>query len=143
MYGRLSLEWPKEILSGFKGYLQTDGYNGYNWLNENPDVVHLGCMAHARRPFAEMVKLAKTTGKSHKAVAFFQKLYAIEKIAREGNYSPAQRHALRLQKSKPILDEMKIWLEQSLKGAVPQSTNLLLDNSHSNVHSKTGQQSHA
>lgn len=113
--------WPKEILSGFKGYLQTDGYNGYNWLNENPDVVHLGCMAHARRPFAEMVKLAKTTGKSHKAVAFFQKLYAIEKIAREGNYSPAQRHALRLQKSKPILDEMKIWLEQSLKGAVPQS----------------------
>lgn len=113
--------WPKEILSGFKGYLQTDGYNGYNWLNDNPDVMHLGCMAHARRPFAELVKLAKTTGKSHKAVAFFQKLYAIEKIARDGKYSTVQRHALRLEKSKPILDEMKIWLEQSLKHAVPQS----------------------
>jgi len=113
--------WPKEILSGFKGYLQTDGYNGYNWLNDAPDVVHLGCMAHARRPFAELVKLAKTTGKSHKAVAFFQKLYAIEKIAREGNYSPEKRQALRLEKSAPILDEMKIWLEQSLIHAAPQS----------------------
>jgi hypothetical protein len=113
--------WPKEILLGFKGYLQTDGYNGYDWLDNTPDVVHLGCMAHARRPFAELVKLTKTTGKSHQAVAFLQKLYAIEKIAREGNYSPAQRHALRLEKSKPILDEMKIWLEHSLNHAVPQS----------------------
>src|SRR5690606_12910636 len=94
--------WPKEILSGFKGYLQTDGYAGYDWLDEHADIIHLGCMAHARRPFAELVKLAKTTGKSHQAVAFFQKLYAIEKIAREALYSSEQRHALRLEKSKPI-----------------------------------------
>ena len=113
--------WPKEILFGFKGYLQTDGYNGYNWLDDNSDIIHLGCMAHARRPFAELVKLAKTTGKSHQAVAYFQKLYAIEKIAREANYTPEQRHTLRLEKSKPILNEMKTWLEQSLRHAVPQS----------------------
>lgn len=113
--------WPKEILRGFKGYLQTDGYNGYNWLDDNPGIIHLGCMAHARRPFAELVKLAKKTGKSHQAVAYFQKLYAIEKIAREANYTPEQRHALRLEKSKPILDEMKTWLEHSLRHAVPQS----------------------
>lgn len=113
--------WPKEILVGFNGYLQTDGYNGYNWLDDNPNIVHLGCMAHARRPFAELVKLAKTTGKSHKAIAFFQKLYAIEKMAREAKYSPEQRHALRFEKSKPLLDEMKVWLEQSLQHAVPQS----------------------
>ncbi len=49
---------------------------------------NLGCMAHARRPFAELVKLAKKTGKSHQAVAYFQKLYVIEKIAREGKYTP-------------------------------------------------------
>ena len=113
--------WPKEILFGFKGYLQTDGYNGYNWLDEHSDIIHLGCMAHARRPFAELVKLAKTTGKSHQAVAYFRKLYAIEKIAREANYTPEQRHTLRLEKSKPILNEMKTWLEQSLRHAVPQS----------------------
>lgn len=45
-------------------------------------------MAHARRPFAQLVKLvAKTTEKLHQAVAYIKKLYAIETIAREGNYT--------------------------------------------------------
>ena len=113
--------WPKEMLHGFKGYLQTDGYKGYDWVDHSPDITHLGCMAHARRPFVELVKLAKTTGKSHQAVAYFQKLYAIEKTARDGNYTPQQRFDLRIQKAKPILNDMKEWLEQSLRHAVPQS----------------------
>ena len=113
--------WPKEVLHGYKGYLQTDGYKGYNWVDDVPDIIHLGCMAHARRPFAELVKLAKSTGKSHQAVAYFQKLYAIEKIARDGKYTPAQRFELRLKKAKPILDEMRKWIDESLQYAVPQS----------------------
>jgi transposase len=113
--------WPKEMLLGFKGHLQTDGYKGYDWVDNESDIVHLGCMAHARRPFVELVKLTKTTGKSHQAVAYFQKLYAIEKVAREGKYTSAQRFELRLEKAKPILDEMKAWLNQSLRHAVPQS----------------------
>ena len=67
--------WPKEMLHGYRGYLQTDGYKGYHWVDDDPNIIHLGCMAHARRPFVELVKLAKTTGKSHQAVAYFQKLY--------------------------------------------------------------------
>jgi transposase len=113
--------WPKEMLKNFKGYLQTDGYAGYDWVDDAPDIVHLGCMAHGRRPFAELVKLAKTTGKSHQAVAYFQKLYAIEKIAREGKYTPEQRFALRLERAKPILNEMKRWIDRSLQHAMPQS----------------------
>lgn len=113
--------WPKEVLGDFKGYLQTDGYKGYDWVNGDTNIIHLGCLAHARRPFAELVKLSKTTGKSHQAVAYFQKLYAIEKIAREGKFSYEQRYQLRLEKAKPVLDEMKNWLEQSLRHAVPQS----------------------
>lgn len=108
-------------MQGFKGYLQTDGYKGYDWVDENPDIIHLGCMAHARRPFAELVKLAKTTGKSHQAMAYFQKLYAIEKSAREAKYSVEQRYEVRLEKSKPILNELYAWLEQSLKHTNPQS----------------------
>lgn len=113
--------WPKEILQGFKGYLQTGGYNGYYWVDDDPDIIHLGCMAHARRPFAELVKIAKGVGKSHKAIAYFQKLYAIEKIARDEQYTPTQRYDIRIEKSKPILDEMREWLEKSLSHAVPKS----------------------
>ncbi len=78
-------------------------------------------MAHARRPFAELVKIAKAVGKSHKAATYFQKLYAIEKIARDEHYNLIQRYELRLEKSKPILEEMKEWLEKSMSHAVPKS----------------------
>ncbi|WP_081964889.1 IS66 family transposase [Legionella norrlandica] len=109
------------MLKGYQGYLQTDGYSGYDWVNQQPDIIHLGCMAHARRTFAELVKLAKTTGKSHQAVAFFQKLYAIEKQAKAEKLSPEQRYNLRLSKAAPILNEMAHWLEKSISYAVPQS----------------------
>lgn len=114
-------QWPKEMLKEFKGYLQTDGYKGYDWVNSSDNIIHLGCMAHARRPFAELVKLAKTTGKSHQAIAYFQKLYAIEKLARDEKYTPEQRFILRSEKAMPILFEFKNWLESSLKTAVRQS----------------------
>lgn len=114
-------QWPKQILKDFKGYLQTDGYKGYDWVDKHPDIIHLGCFAHARRPFAQLVKLAKQTGKSHQAVAYIQKLYAIEKIARDTILTHEQRYQLRLDKAKPILNDMKAWLDLSLKTAVPQS----------------------
>jgi transposase len=113
--------WPMEILEDFRGTLQTDGYKGYDWVDKNPAIIHAGCMAHARRPFAELVKLAKTTGKSHQAIAFFQKLYAIEKEAREKNLSFEQRLSLRQEKALPILHEMREWLDKSLLHAQPAS----------------------
>ena len=113
--------WPQEMLADFKGYLQTDGYKGYDWVSDNPNIIHLGCMVHARRPFAEMVKLAKKTGKSHKAIALFEKIYAIEKYARVNKLTHEQRYQLRLEKQKPILDELFAFVDKSLPQAAPQS----------------------
>jgi transposase len=50
---------PLEYLSGFKGYVQTDGYNGYDGLGRKPGIVMVGCWAHARRKFHEVVKAAE------------------------------------------------------------------------------------
>jgi len=44
---------PVSFLNGFKGYLHTDGYSGYNQLN---GVTSIGCFAHARRKFIEALK---------------------------------------------------------------------------------------
>lgn len=114
-------QWPKQILNDFKGYLQTDGYKGYDWVDDHPDIIHLGCFAHARRPFAKLVKLAKTTGKSHQAIAYIKKLYLIEQNARNRHYSHQQRYELRLQQAKPILEELKIWLDKTIKTTAPKS----------------------
>ncbi len=45
---------PERFLSGFKGYLQTDGYSGYRRLT---NVKLAGCWAHARRKFTEALKV--------------------------------------------------------------------------------------
>nr|WP_263641634.1 IS66 family transposase [Vibrio fortis] len=46
-------EVPLELLDGFKGYLQTDGYASYNAACEKYSLTHVGCMDHARRKFIE------------------------------------------------------------------------------------------
>lgn len=46
------------LLKGFAGYLQVDGYSGYNEVASREEVVMLGCWAHARRKFDAVIKSA-------------------------------------------------------------------------------------
>jgi transposase len=43
----------KELLDGYSGIVQTDGYGGYDYLDRQPDITHAGCLAHVRRKFDE------------------------------------------------------------------------------------------
>ena len=76
---------PKRLLADFSGYLQTDGYDGYNAIVTANGLIHVGCMAHARRKFSEAVKAQgknKKKGKAHQGLVLIQKLYRVEKQAR-------------------------------------------------------------
>jgi transposase len=55
-----------EFVDGFRGYLQTDGYAGYDSaVNGRRDIIHVGCFANARRKFFE----ARKTGVHAKSAA--------------------------------------------------------------------------
>ncbi len=112
---------PTRLLEGFKGYLQTDGYDGYNAVVIQNDLVHVGCMAHARRKFSEAVKAQgrkkKKTGKAQQGLSFIQKLYHIEKQIKD--LSPEERYQQRLGKSVPVLNKLHTWLEASLEQVPP------------------------
>jgi transposase len=97
----------KRFLEGFKGYLQTDGYSGYNAV---PDVVHCGCWAHLRRKFEEALpKGADIVGS--KAAAGFDYCNRLFDLEREWErLSANERHEKRTQQSKPVLDEFWKWL---------------------------------
>jgi transposase len=113
---------PKRLLTGFTGYLQTDGYDGYNAVVATNTLVHVGCMAHARRKFSEAVKAQgrnKKRGKAHRGLALIQQLYRVEKQARR--LSPAERHARRQQQARPVLDNLWSWLEDILPQVPPTS----------------------
>ena len=51
---------PLNYLEGFKGYVQTDGYIGYDALGRKTGIVMLGCWAHARRKFHDVLQAAGT-----------------------------------------------------------------------------------
>ncbi len=97
----------------YRGYLQTDGYSGYHVMCAYEDVIGVACMAHIRRKFADAAKLHKgKPGLAHEAVAIIKRLYAIERYAKEQKMTPEQRYELRQEKSKPIMNAFKQWLDQ-------------------------------
>jgi transposase len=113
---------PKRLLDGFQGYLQTDGYDGYNAVVAVNGLTHVGCMAHARRKFDEAVKAQgknRQRGKAHRGLALIQKLYRIEKQARK--LTPDARHDYRQRHAWPILDELRAWLDEALPQVPPTS----------------------
>lgn len=114
-----SREGPTELLKNFKGYLQTDGYSVYESFGKHKDITLLGCMAHARRGFEKALDYDKD--KAGYAMELFQRLYAIERKAREEDLSHKQRHELRLKKALPICNELGKWIASEYKNTLPKS----------------------
>ncbi len=101
---------PKDFLDGFQGYLQTDGYSGYNGLD--PGIIRVGCLAHLRRKFTDAEKASEKGKKSPTvttAIAYCSKVFDIEGELAE--LSCEERYEQRLLRIKPILEEFFNWAE--------------------------------
>lgn len=117
-----SAQVPKRLLEGFSGYLQTDGYDGYNAVVAANGLVHLGCMAHARRRFNDAVKAQgrnKKRGQAHRGLSLIRQLYRVETLARKRTVE--ERYAMRQQQATPIIKEIRKWLEVTLPQILPTS----------------------
>jgi transposase len=113
-------EGPKQFLGSFGGILQSDGYGVYDHIGGH-SIVHAGCWAHARRKFFDAVKLNAEDQVSARIVAQMDELFAIDAQARNGGLSLAERHKLRLEKAKPLLEQLKAGIEAARIGALPSS----------------------
>jgi len=102
---------PAEFLKTFKGYLHTDGYDGYHNLPENITVV--GCWAHARRKFDEALKILPAQAREGSNILrgkrYCDKLFALERDF--SDLTPDERFKKRQELSKPLMDEFFVWLE--------------------------------
>jgi transposase len=108
---------PREFLQGFRGKLQSDGYGVYDKLGEG--IVYVGCMAHTRRGFVDMAKLAPLDPVPREILERFAELYAVEKEAREGGLTAAARLALRQAKSVPGMAVLKARLVELRQQITP------------------------
>jgi transposase len=122
-----SAEVAKEYLRGYKGAVQTDGYVGYDFLDDIEGIVHLGCMAHARRKFVDVLKaLGKDWKKKLRGVAgetllTIRELYAVEREAKSHQMTDTERQALRQIKAKPLMKAMHDSLMKAQATALPSS----------------------
>jgi len=113
-------ERPIAHLAGFKGILQVDGYGGYRVLAERGDVQLAFCWAHVRRRFYELAAAGPAPIASE-ALERIASLYVIESDIR--GRSAEERHAVRQDKSRPIIDDFEPWLRGKL-ALISQKTKL-------------------
>ncbi len=112
----------KEFLANYVGVVQTDGYKGYDFLDGVSEIQHVGCWAHARRRFADVIKVngktegkgksqAKRKGHANKVIRLLRDVYKFEKQLRANELSPEDFVTKRKQAVEPILKVLKANLE--------------------------------
>lgn len=101
-------EHAKRFLEGFHGYLQTDGYIGYDKVVQ---VTRCGCWAHLRRKYQEAMPRDGPVEGSAAAAGFgyCNQLFALEKGLKK--LTPDERKLQRQELSKPVLDAYLAWVE--------------------------------
>ena len=112
-------EHPAAHLAGYQGYLQADGYAGYNALYRDPKtkaprgVTEVGCWAHARRKFTDILE-KNPSPVAAEAVVRIGELFAIERDIKGA--PPDARRQVRQQQASPKLAALRPWLEAQMRG---------------------------
>ncbi len=111
---------PKRLLAGYQGALMVDGYEGYGAVCREQSITRLGCWVHARRKFVEANKAStKKQTQAHYAIRLIAKLYAVEKTLID--VTPDIRYATRQAQSRPVIDQLKVWLGEIRPKVAPKT----------------------
>jgi transposase len=105
-------EHPRQHLKNFKGALQADAYAGFHHLYECGAIYEVACWAHARRKFHD-IHVVHASPITTEAIRRIGALYGIEEDVRG---KPAElRREIRQARAKPLLDDLRSWMEKSLR----------------------------
>jgi transposase len=103
-----------KLLDHYRGIVQCDGYAAYKNVAEaacRGAITLAFCWAHLRRKFFDIAKEGNAPIASE-ALERIAKLYVIEKTIR--GQSAGDRRTVRQERSKPLVLELRTWLEQQL-----------------------------
>jgi hypothetical protein len=108
---------PAKFLDGYQGYLQADAFGGYDGIYAAGNVTECACWAHARRKFHDA--RSSDSNRAHRMLAWIRELYGVEKQTKQ--LDAEKRRAARMEKSKPLLDTIKTWLDEQQPNMLPKS----------------------
>lgn len=103
---------PQDFLRDYSGYLQADAYGGYDgiYLKSNGAITEVACWAHCRRYWHKARE--EDPARAHHVLAVIAKLYKVENDTRE--LSAAARLSAREQVARPLLNDLKSWLDKEV-----------------------------
>ena len=101
-------KYAARFLGRWSGTLVRDEFAGYESVVKLHDRTAAGCLAHARRKFDELIK----DNQSPVALQAVQRIAWIYRIEREvQSLTVTERLAVRQSRSKPLWEEMHVWLQ--------------------------------
>ena len=111
-------EHPRQHLKEFTGTLQADAYSGFHHLYDTGRIREAACWAHARRKFHD-IHAAHPSPTTTAALERIGSLYRIEEEVR--GKPPDERRAIRQSRAAPLLAELRVWMEKTLRSLSPKS----------------------
>lgn len=122
---------PKKFLGTWEGILQTDGYAAYDDVG-GPNLVHVGCWAHARRKFVDAVKVNPKDGAAIAMVTRMDALFLVDRHSRQQQLNAEGRAALRRDHAQTWADEIhaecrKLRAQLLPKSALGEAVNYTLN----------------
>ena len=98
----------------------------FNGIGSEPGVMLSYCHAHARRKYEGIAKANRKLKKGKRCLAkeamrYYQRLYTVERTAKDRGLSPKQRKDLRNEHAQPILGEFHEWLSTNYPKTMPKS----------------------
>ena len=114
-------QFVKDWFEGFSGAVHSDADSFFGDMYAQEHVASLLCNAHARRKFEAITKITRKTGLAHHAMSVYAKIYQIERKMKVEKRSFDQIKAIRQEKTLPILNKFKQWLEEK-QPLVPQKS---------------------
>jgi transposase len=114
-----SRDGPVAFLGNYNGYVHADAYKGYDSFFEKGNATEVACWAHTRRKFFD--SLTTDPHHAHEMLAMIGRLYDVERQVKEDNLDTFAVKDLRQKQSKPILDEIRVRLEDWSIEVLPKS----------------------
>lgn len=109
---------PQQQLANFNGFLQADGYAGYDKLYTTNRVTEVACWAHFRRKIFD-IHATKPTALTTDLLARIANLYRIEDDIRGA--LPDVRRRGRLERTAPLIEALRTALDDASRRLSPKS----------------------
>ena len=114
----------ESFLQGYEGALVSDGYAAYHAMEKKVEGITVaGCWAHARRPFATVVKtLGTEKAKGTLAYDALKQISALFKLEKElAKLSAEERLRQRQLIIEPLVEAFFVWVKKNKDSVPPKS----------------------